>query len=326
MVNIDGRMWLLKVASAGKWTRIAVMVLVMACVQAVYWGVWLLKAELPQQVTTPTTSTDMEDDGFELSSWITPEQIAAWQMPKDWFDTHGQAQPDRMHGYWEALEKLAATQGLDVHFQVNAHSVDWRLTGDFGAVMAWLHELTDNHPRLVMHRISLSPIDPGTWVKAHIELGVQALGAQGDGPSSAASTPFELAALNSLHWTAPKADAGLTAFDGGAWVSPFGLAPWFNQLADEGWGNDVQSERLTALQLLPLSQMQWVGSLTQGSRAVALLSAGGQIWQVGLGERVGRGLSRVVDIQADRVFIEVLTLDGRGPLQRSEVILGAAGR
>jgi hypothetical protein len=33
-----------------------------------------------------------------------------------------------------------------------------------------------------------------------------------------------------------------------------------------------------------------------------------------------------VDIQADHVFIEVLTLDGRGPLQRSEVILGAAGR
>jgi hypothetical protein len=326
MLNRRGHQWLLKVALAGKWTRAAVVVVVMACVQAVYWGVWSLSADerQPAPVQTSNAGDDGADVEFELASWMTPEQMAAWQMPKAWFDKNGQAKLDHMHDYWAALEKLAIGQGLDVNYQVSANSVDWHLTGDFGGVMTWLHELTDNHPRLVMQRLHLLPIEPGTWVKADIQLGVQALGPQGFGPGSEAPTPFELAAFKPWAQTRATTQEALDGFDGGAGVSPLGLARWFDQLADEGWWNDGQAERLTALQLLPLSHIQWVGSLMQGPSAMAMLSAGDQVWHVRLGDRVGQGLSRVLDIQADQVFVEVLTPDGQGLLQRREVVLGAA--
>jgi hypothetical protein len=325
MLSRHGHQWLLRVALAGKWVRAAVVVVVMACVQAVYWGVWSLGAaeRQPAPVQTSDAGDDGADDAFELASWMTPEQMAAWQMPKAWFDKDGQAKLDDMHDYWETLEKLAIGQGLDVHYQVSATRVDWYLKGDFGGVMTWLHELTDHHPRLVMQRFHLLPIEPGTWVKADIQLGVQALGPQGLGPGAEGPTPFELAAFKPLAQTRATTEAALDGFDGGTSVSPLGLAPWFDQLADEGWWSDAQAERLTALQLLPLGQIQWVGSIMQGQRAMAMLAAGEQIWHVRLGDRVGQGLSRVVDIQADHVLIEVLTPDGQGPLQRREVVLGA---
>lgn len=324
MLNRHGHQWLLKVALAGKWTRAIVVVAVMVLVQAVYWGVWSLSAkeQQPAPVQTSHTDDDGADDEFELASWMSPEQMAAWQMPKAWFDENGQAKLDDMLDYWSALEKLAIGQGLDVHYQVSANSVDWQLTGDFGGVMTWLHELTDNHPRLVMQRLHLLPIDPGTWVKAEVQLGVQALGPQGFGPSSEAPTPFDLAAFKPLAHTPANTERALDGFDEGVGVSPLGLAPWFDQLADEGWWNDGHAERLTALQLLPLSQIQWVGSLMQGQRAMAMLLAGDQVWHVRQGERVGQGLSRVVDIQANHVLIEVLTPDGQGQLLRQELVLG----
>lgn len=324
MLNRHGYQWFLKAALAGKWARVALVVMVMVSVQVVYWSVWSLSSVQRQPATEQTSDTGGGDgtrDEMEWPRWMTPEQMAAWLMPNTWFDKDGQAKLHDMHGYWVALEKLAISQGLDAHYQVDANSVDWRLTGDFSGVMAWLNELTDNHPRLMMQRLRLRPIESGPWVKANIQLAVQALGPQGLVQGSEAPTPFELAALKPLAPIQPPTEAGL---DGGVTVSPLGLAPWFDQLVEEGWWNDLQTERLTTLQMLPLSQVQWVGSLMQGQRAMALLSAGEQIWHVRQGDRVGQGFSRVVDIQDDHVFIEVLTPDGQGLLQRREVVLGAA--
>ena len=120
-----------------------------------------------------------------------------------------------------------------------------------------------------------------------------------------------------------KPDMGLSALDVNAAVSPFGLAPWFDALAYDWWWNEETTDRLSALQRLPLNHIQWVGSMMKEGRAVALLSAGGRIWRVSRGDRVGTGLSRVVDIQVNQVVIEELTPYGNGQLLRSTVVLAA---
>jgi Tfp pilus assembly protein PilP len=326
---LNGRVqqWMVKLTLAGQWTRATVVVVVMGCVQAVYWGVWSFSADRLQPAPIQASQASEDDninETFKLTSGMTSEQRVAWEIPRDWFDVNGKAVTKKMYRYWEVLEAFALTQGLTVHYEIDENSLDWSLEGDFGGVMAWLYELVDMHLGLVIQKLSLSPIDPGTWVKADVKLGVRDFGWQADDLGAETMTSFDSIAFKPFDPPYRAASPTLYGFDQGSSVSPFGLAPWFHELADEGWWNDEQTQRLTALQLLPLSQIQWVGSLMQGPRAIALLSAGGQVWRVGRGERVGQGLSRVVDIQPDHIFMEVLTLDGQGLLQRSEITLGLA--
>lgn len=326
-MNGHVQQWMVKLALASQWTRAALVVVVMGCVQAVYWGVWSFSVERLHPAPTQASQASEDDhinETFKLTSGVTSEQMMAWEMPRDWFDVNGKAVTNKMYRYWEVLEALALTQGLTVSYQTHENSLDWSLEGDFGAVMAWLYELADMHLGLVIQKLSLSPIDPGTWVKADVKLGVRDLGRHANDFGAETITSFDSTAFKPF--VPPYRAASPTRYgvDTITSVSPLGLAPWFHELADEGWWNDEQTQRLTSLQLLPLNQIQWVGSLMQGPRAVALLSSGGQVWQVGRAERVGQGLSRVVDIQPDHIFIEVLTLDGQGLLQRSEITLGLA--
>jgi hypothetical protein len=307
---------------AGKWARWSVLLLVTVLVQIVYWGVWPSSALGPPQRPAQTSGAEEEVE-FGRASRMALQQIAAWEMPREWLDVDGRVDLENMHPYWMELEALAAAQGLGVEYEVLGERVDWRLQGDYAELMIWLHELITAHPRLVMQRLSLSPIDPGTMVKAHIQMGMQEPPVADFGLGLQAPAPFELPVLSSIPMPHSKPDMGLSALDVNAAVSPFGLAPWFDALAYDWWWNEETTDRLSALQRLPLNHIQWVGSMIKEGRAVALLSAGGRIWRVSRGDRVGTGLSRVVDIQVNQVVIEELTPYGNGQLLRSTVVLAA---
>lgn len=328
MLNGWAHDWMLRLAFASRWLRLAVMLLVVALVQLVFWSVWSLSVDPTQLRHEQATQPHGSDDEFELATWMTPEQMAAWHMPKEWFDSHGQAKLDSMQGYWQALQESAVLQGLDVEYAVADTRVDWFLTGEFDGLMSWLHDLSQNHPRLVFHKLNLSPLGVGQRMTVHVQMSVQGdvLGLFEDGlaPASKASEPFELAAMPSWLNTLEAEKLALHEVNYAGGLSPFGLGPWLDQLDEAWWSKGMGSERQTPLQLLPLSQIEWVGSLIEGQRAVALLSAQGVIWTVSPGDRVGQGLSRLLDVQPDGVLFEVITPNEAGFLQTTQMTLGVS--
>lgn len=81
------------------------------------------------------------------------------------------------------------------------------------------------------------------------------------------------------------------------------------------WGDPFRSQRLflppaanadppSGLQALPLTSVRMVGSVQTPGRVVALVQLAGQLHAVGVGDGLGNGRGRVVEIHADRLTVQ----------------------
>lgn len=315
------RSWLYRLAMGTPRARLVLWLLVAMAVQILYWGVWAAYRYQPIPQPAPTAQAISADDPLELSSAFVPAPLAAWQMPRSWFDEQGQAELERMQPYWHEIETWAQGNGLVTRYKSDGETLVWQVQGYFSSLMAWLYELTLSHPRLTIKAIQVAPIERGVSVEAIIQLSVQPLASnfeiQGDKVHDFGLAVMALSqgGMGTADWHPVKSAREKT--------SPFGLAAWHDALVEYGILSHTPIQRSTPLMQHRLSDLKWVGSLVQQEKAVAWLLAGGQMWSVQVGDRIGQGLNRVVAITPDYVQVEVVSLSAHGMVDTQILSLAA---
>ena len=297
--------WLLHWALSPRWVLGLLAVAVFMLTQLVYWRLVWQPSERPAAV--------IHLDGEAAQPLNHPLDLKRQHL-EDW------PSADESEAFWSSLQSLAQEFGLIAKFSNQGAWADWVLQGAFADWMAWLFELSKNHPWLVVESAVIQPTQSRTDEQLNIRFELIPRNHELDlsWTLAAAKKPIELSKAgreyeNSLYALERKGD----------WDSPFGLARWNQAFISSPWALKLTEQRPTSLTQQALTDMRWVGTLRSASNAKALVQVGDKVWTVQKGDRVGLGANRVRAIHADHLLIEVLTLKSSGELGVDVVVIGA---
>lgn len=316
------------------WLRHGILILLAALVSGLVW--WLTLRDLQASVkaaevarqldvvrlgdmaaTSRRLESEVSVDGSQHARLTHLERslVSASAGSAVWTPVHSAS---RHHALRMALFKPGP---LGTEKPYPAQRAQLRLVGNFEALLGFARDLASEGSWVAIESFALTPQPAATAIAT------TAGTLTGTGPGAGASSPDTSlvldATLLTLHRPLPS---GLSDSDPFRASAPLGAAlaqpgtaaarPGLTRSAAPAgaWSDPFQSQRLllpaaastelaSGLQSSPLSSVRMVGSVQTPGRVAALVQVAGQLHAVDVGDALGNGRGRVVEILADRLTV-----------------------